>query len=38
MQDLEELTVGDVYDILTESANDDYDWAEIATLDDIKNF
>ncbi len=33
--DLENLTVGTIYDIFTESANDDYDYATLATQEDI---
>ena len=38
MADLEELTVGMIYDIMIERSNDEYEWPEEATLDDIMNF
>ena len=38
MADLDELTLGMVYDIFIEKANDDYDWGELATAEDIANF
>lgn len=38
MSDLDHLTLGMVYDILIEKANDDYEWDELATDEDIANF
>ena len=38
MSDLDHLTLGMVYDILIEKANDAYEWDEIATAEDIANF
>jgi hypothetical protein len=35
MTDLDDLTVGMVYDILIERKNDDFEWPEEATLEDI---
>jgi len=35
MEDLDELTLGMIYDIFTERANDSYEWPEEATLEDI---
>lgn len=37
MFDLDEMTLGMIYDIFTESANDKYEWPEEATLEDIMN-
>ena len=38
VKDLEDLTLGMIYDILIERANDEYEWPEEATLEDIMNF
>jgi len=38
MADLEELTVGMIYDIMIERKNDEYEWPEEATLEEIMNF
>ena len=38
MADLEELTMGMVYEIFIEKSNDDYEWDELATAEDIANF
>ena len=38
MADLEALDIGDVYDILTESANDSFEYQELATQEDIDRF
>lgn len=38
MADLDYLTVGQVYDILIEKGNDQFDYDEIATAEDIANF
>lgn len=38
MSDLEYLTVGQIYDILTEQENDQFEYDEIATAEDIANF
>lgn len=35
--DLHYLSIGTVYDIITESKNDDYDYPLIATQEDIDN-
>ena len=35
MQDLDDLTLGMIYDIFTERENDSYEWPEEATLEDI---
>lgn len=35
IEDLKELSIGTVYDIFTESSNDNYDYPYIATQDDI---
>ena len=35
MKDLDELTLGMIYDIFTERENDNYEWPEEATLEDI---
>ena len=37
ISDLDLLTVGMVSDIFTESANDDYEYPELATQDDFSN-
>jgi FKBP-type peptidyl-prolyl cis-trans isomerase (trigger factor) len=36
--DLEQLDVGDVYDMLTEQGNDSCDYQQVATQDDIDKF
>lgn len=38
MEDLDHLTMGMVYDIFLERANDDYEWDDLATAEDIANF
>lgn len=38
MSDLEYLDTGMVFDIFTERGNDDYEYEEIATLEDIEKF
>lgn len=38
MNDLEDLTVGMVADMMTEKANDSYDWKQIATQEDFDKF
>lgn len=38
MADLDELTLGMVYDIFVENANDNYEWDELATAEDVANF
>ena len=38
MADLEELTMGMVYEIFIEKASDNYEWDELATAEDIANF
>lgn len=38
MQDLEDLDIGEVMDMYVEKANDSYDYAILATQDDIDNF
>ena len=38
LRDLEEVTLGTVFDILTENKNDQYEWPEEATAEDIANF
>lgn len=38
LSDLEDLTLGMVYDILIEHDNDSYDWEELPTVEDIANF
>ena len=37
-EDLEEMTVGMVYDLMTEKGNDSYDYPVKATQEDIYNF
>ena len=34
--DLDEMTVGMVFDIMTESANDSAEYEQVGTLDDLK--
>lgn len=38
LEDLDEMTVGTVYDLFIERARDKEEWDEEATLDDIRNF
>lgn len=38
MLDLDHLTLGMIYDIFIEKANDSYEWEDEATLEDIENF
>jgi hypothetical protein len=38
MADLDELTLGMVYDIFVERSNGEYEWDELATAEDIANF
>jgi hypothetical protein len=38
ISELELLTVGMVFDMLSESANDEEDWPELATQDDFDEF
>ena len=38
MEDLDDLTVGMVNDMFTEKANDNYDWKEIASQEDMDKF
>lgn len=38
MLDLDYLTLGMVYDIIVERDNDNYEWDDEATLDDIMAF
>lgn len=38
LSDLDELTVGDVMDILVEHANDDYEYPKKATQADFERF
>ena len=38
MEDLEGLTVGMVNDMMTEKANDSYDWPELASHEDFDKF
>ena len=38
LADLEEMTLGMLYDILSERANDSYEWEYEATEEDIMNF
>ena len=38
MTDLDHLTTGMVYDIFIEHTNDDYEWDELATAEDIAKF
>lgn len=38
MQDLDYLTIGIVYDMITEHANDDYEYEELATQEDMDKF
>jgi hypothetical protein len=36
--DLEQMSIGMVYDIITESKNDNYEYKQIATQSDYDNF
>lgn len=38
ISDLEALSIGTVYDLFTESENDQYDWQDVASQDDYDNF
>lgn len=38
MQDLESLTLGAVFDVFTEYANDSCEYAKLATQDDFDKF
>lgn len=38
LSDLEELTLGDLLDMMTESANDQYEYPTKATQDDFRSF
>ena len=38
MADLDEITLGMVYELFTEKSNDSYEWDDLATLEDIENF
>ena len=38
MEDLDHLTMGMVYEIFIEKSNDNYEWDELATAEDIANF
>lgn len=38
MADLDELTMGMVFDIFAEKSNDSWEWDEIATQEDIDAF
>lgn len=38
LSDLDYVTVGMALDMYTESANDKYDWDELATADDVAAF
>lgn len=38
MADLDTLTLGMVYELFAEKANDSYEWEDEATLEDIENF
>ena len=38
MADLELITTGMLFDIIAERQNDDVEWPEEATLEDIRNF
>ncbi len=38
MADLDTLTVGMILDMFIELGNDDYDWEQIATQEDIDRF
>lgn len=36
--DLEALSIGMIYDLFTESENDNFDWQDVASQDDYDNF
>lgn len=38
ISDLEALSIGMVYDLFTESENDNFDWQDVASQDDYDNF
>lgn len=38
MSDLEDMTMGMVYEIFIERENDKFEWDELATAEDIANF
>lgn len=38
LADLDLITAGMLFDIITERKNDDYDWPDEATMADIENF
>lgn len=38
LRDLDLLSIGSVLDMLTELANDNYDWKKVATQDDFDRF
>lgn len=38
MEDLDDLTVGMVNDMFTEKSNDNYEWKEIASQEDMDKF
>lgn len=38
LTDLDALNFGDVIDMITESANDSYDWPRLATKTDFERF
>lgn len=38
LTDLDYLTVGNVFDIISEKQNDGYEWDELATAEDISRF
>ena len=38
MEDIKELSVGEIFDVLTENANDSYEYAQIADQSDFNAF
>lgn len=38
LDDLDELSMGTVFDIMTESVNDDYKYKQVASQDDFDRF
>jgi hypothetical protein len=38
MADLDEITLGMVYELFAEKSNDSIEWDDLATLEDIENF
>ena len=38
LDDLDRMEIGEIYDLFTENANDDYNYAEIATQEDFDAF